>query len=240
MELPNCRAHYVDGDSAPSHRSSAMLHLISGKDTPHPVFHGMTLRSSSSNKTAEARPRRPIVTMPTNMSRPAATPRNSRSDSRCRSWRRRIRPRCRTMKATASAMRRPAKIIGSAPKRHDAREDRLARAGAVILRDVPVDFLDIGGARIGVDDDRKEDAGRDERDLRGIAEAESEHQQRHQAIFGIGNSMAIRGSKKIRTGRNIAMRRPTATAGAAPMTKPATTRQSVAATCNSSSPVSMK
>ena len=38
------------------------------------------------------------------------------------------------------------------------------------------------------------------------------------AIFGIGNSAAISGSKKMRTGLNIAMSNPTATAGTAPMT----------------------
>ena len=44
------------------------------------------------------------------------------------------------------------------------------------------------------------------------------------AIFGIGNSAAISGSKKMRTGLNIAMSSPTATAGAAPMKNPANTR----------------
>jgi hypothetical protein len=44
------------------------------------------------------------------------------------------------------------------------------------------------------------------------------------AILGIGNRVAISGSKKMRTGRNIAISRPTATAGTAPMTKPASTR----------------
>ena len=44
------------------------------------------------------------------------------------------------------------------------------------------------------------------------------------AIFGIGNSAAISGSKKMRTGRNIAISRPTAIAGTMPMKKPANTR----------------
>ena len=44
------------------------------------------------------------------------------------------------------------------------------------------------------------------------------------AIFGIGNSAAISGSKKMRTGRNIAISRPTAMPGMLPMKKPANTR----------------
>ena len=37
------------------------------------------------------------------------------------------------------------------------------------------------------------------------------------AIFGIGNSAAMSGSTKMRTGLNMAMSSPTATAGTAPM-----------------------
>jgi hypothetical protein len=44
------------------------------------------------------------------------------------------------------------------------------------------------------------------------------------AILGIGKSVAISGSKKIRTGRNIAMSNPAAIAGTMPMKKPANTR----------------
>ena len=58
------------------------------------------------------------------------------------------------------------------------------------------------------------------------------------ATLGIGISAAISGSKKMRTGRNIAIKRPMATAGTAPMTKPANTRHSVAAVCSASSPLS--
>jgi hypothetical protein len=59
------------------------------------------------------------------------------------------------------------------------------------------------------------------------------------ATFGIGISAAISGSKKMRTGRNIAINSPIATAGTAPMTKPANTRHSVAAVCIASSPLSV-
>src|SRR5262245_60734599 len=62
---------------------------------------------------------------------------------------------------------------------HDAGEHHgLARA--VILRHVPVDRLDVGGADIGVDDDGEEDGNSDEGDLRGVAKAEGEQQERHQ------------------------------------------------------------
>ena len=47
------------------------------------------------------------------------------------------------------------------------------------------------------------------------------------AIFGIGNSEAISGSMKMRTGANIAISRPSAIAGMTPMKKPANTRISV-------------
>ena len=57
------------------------------------------------------------------------------------------------------------------------------------------------------------------------------------ATFGIGNSAAISGSKKMRTGRNIAIKSPIAIAGTAPITKPATTRHSVTAVCSASSPL---
>ncbi len=56
------------------------------------------------------------------------------------------------------------------------------------------------------------------------------------ATLGIGISAAMSGSKKIRAGRNIAIKRPIATAGTAPMTNPANTRHSVAAVCRASSP----
>ena len=59
------------------------------------------------------------------------------------------------------------------------------------------------------------------------------------AIFGIGNSAAISGSMKMRTGRNIAMSRPHAIAGTEPIRKPATARQSVTPTCTASSPLTV-
>src|SRR5499427_1502859 len=64
-------------------------------------------------------------------------------------------------------------------KEHDAGEHhRLARA--VILRHVPVNRLDVGGPDVGVDDDGEEHRDGDERDLRGVAEAEGEEKERHQ------------------------------------------------------------
>ena len=43
----------------------------------------------------------------------------------------------------------------------------------------------------------------------------------------------------MRTGRNIAMKRPTAIAGTTPMTKPATTRHKVASVFTASSPLTV-
>ena len=59
------------------------------------------------------------------------------------------------------------------------------------------------------------------------------------ATFGIGNSAAINGSKKMRTIRDIAMKRPIATAGTTPITKPATTRHNVAIRFTASSPLTV-
>ena len=44
------------------------------------------------------------------------------------------------------------------------------------------------------------------------------------AIFGMGNSAAMSGSTKIRTGRNIAISNPTTMPGMLPTKKPANTR----------------
>src|SRR5262249_30390482 len=84
-----------------------------------------------------------------------------------------------TMNETASAMRSPAKIVGSAPK-NTMRVNITVWLAPSFFAIVPVDRPDVGGPAIGGDDDGEEHRDGDERDLRGVAEAEGEQKERHQ------------------------------------------------------------
>ena len=112
-----------------------------------------------------------------------------------------------------------------------------ARAGAVVLRDVPVDLLDIGRARIGVDDHREEHArsrrARPSRRRRSRTRGASAASARSS---GSGTARRSADRRRCAPAGTSPSARPIATAGMAPMRKPATTRQSVTTVCHGSSP----
>ena len=102
-----------------------------------------------------------------------------------------------------------------AEKHHAGEQD--VGAGAVVPGDVPVDLVDGGGAGVGVDDDRKKYADRDDAIFEASPNPNASNSSGISATLGIGNRAAISGSKKMRTGRNIAMNSPIAIAGMPPM-----------------------
>jgi len=118
-------------------------------------------------------------------------------------------PRTNTMNETASAMRSQRISSASAAEEHDARGTCPWLAPIISPR--PIDFSRYWSRRKSVHDDGKKYRNGESGDLGSVAEPERGAATAASTRFSDGKSAAISGSKKMRTGLNMAINRPVAT-----------------------------